>query len=143
MKIGNLTVGDGLNDDENDERGGGDNGSDLESGEASNKNSGPWKKPEAAPQPETPPTEPEPVQPQSVQPQPAVKAVYKAPQMRNAPPPSERPMGRLRNKNIAPDISSEEYFPTLNSKQPASNDSSGAWGRKLVIFNYYFLNLLF
>lgn len=122
-------MGDGLEDDMNDERGAGDNGSDQEAGEASNKNSGPWKKPEV-PQQEIVSSEPEPVQAQPAQTQPPARAVYKAPQMRNAPAPSERPMGRLRNKNIAPDINSEEYFPTLNSKQPAGNDSSGAWGRK-------------
>ncbi|KAL7286170.1 hypothetical protein TKK_0019539 [Trichogramma kaykai] len=116
LKIGNLTVTEGPDDDGDNEKGTGNNSSDAESGEPGFKHSGPWKKTDA---------------PQEVV-QPAAKTVgsYKPPAIRNSQQTIDRPVIRPgRGRNVAPDINSEEYFPTLNSKQPTANDS-GAWGRK-------------
>lgn len=51
---------------------------------------------------------------------------YKPPGLRNQPPMST---GRSRMKNVAPDIRSEEYFPTLSAKQPSA-EPVNTWGRK-------------
>ncbi|XP_015609382.1 protein CDV3 homolog [Cephus cinctus] len=121
LKIGNLTVDETADAESDDERGTGENSSDGESGEAGSKHSGPWKKPDA------PPSQPEvevvvPVQP------PTGGSSYKPPHLRNAPTVSASP--RQRAKNIAPDINSEEYFPTLSSKQQQSSEPTGPWGRR-------------
>lgn len=88
-----------------------DNSSDGESGDGGGKQLGPWKKTEVPQQPV------EVVEPTPPPPPPAVTSgsSYKPPHLRNIQPVAASP--RLRGKNIAPDIHSEEYFPTLNSKQ--------------------------
>lgn len=93
-------------------------------GEPGTKHSGPWKKPELPPQTEVEPVE---VQPK---PQQVTSSSYKAPHLRNQSTAAASP--RQRAKNIAPDINSEEYFPTLSSKQQQSNEPSGPWGRRYV-----------
>ena len=124
----------GVHNDDVDTKGTGENSSDGESGEGGSKHSGPWKKAEGSPQESEPePAQPPPPPPQQTQPPPSTGGnAYRPPQQRNPQAQMERPMGRLRNKNIAPDINSEEYFPTLNAKQPVVNDT-GVWGRRLVI----------
>ncbi|XP_076241187.1 protein CDV3 homolog [Calliopsis andreniformis] len=123
LKIGNLTLNESLDVESDDEKGTGDNSSDGESGEGGTKHSGPWKKPELPPQPEVvePPPPPPPVTT-------SAGSSYKPPHLRNMPPVAASP--RQRGKNIAPDIHSEEYFPTLNSKQQPGVESSGPWGRR-------------
>jgi hypothetical protein len=116
-----------------DDNGTGEKNSDGECSDFLHKgSSGPWKKADSsAVEPEAPPPEV-----QQPQPPPAATALasknYKAPAFRNPQLNAERSMtsGRLRSKNIAPDINSERYFPTLNSKQPVSNKSGGAWSKK-------------
>ena len=103
-----------------DGRGTGENSSDGELGEPGTKHSGPWKKPEA-----------EPAQKEDQKPQQTTASNYKPPAMRNQSNVSATP--RQRAKNIAPDINSEEYFPTLSSKQQQqqqSNEPTGPWGRR-------------
>ncbi|XP_011496424.1 PREDICTED: protein CDV3 homolog isoform X2 [Ceratosolen solmsi marchali] len=136
LKIGNLTMNEVVDTDVEDDKVMGEKNSDGEYTEHFNKNSGgPWKKADAqVAEPEAP--QPEVEQPQAV---PEVAAAapkksYKPPALRNPQFNVERSMssGRPRGKNIAPDINSEEYFPTLNSKQSVSNDTGGAWGRNIV-----------
>ncbi|XP_015428626.1 PREDICTED: protein CDV3 homolog isoform X2 [Dufourea novaeangliae] len=122
LKIGNLTVNETLDAESDDEKGTGDNSSDGESGEGGGKHSGPWKKPEHPPQP---------VVTEAAPPPPPVTSgsSYKPPHLRNVQPVASSP--RLGpGRNIAPDIHSEEYFPTLNSKQQQSNEPTGPWGRR-------------
>ncbi|KAK2584817.1 hypothetical protein KPH14_007130 [Odynerus spinipes] len=122
LKIGNLSVKETIDVESDDERGTGDNSSDGEIGEGGTK-SGPWKKPEQ-------PHQPEPVEVVAPPPPPApvtTGSSYKPPHLRNPQPMSASP--RPRAKNVAPDIHSEEYFPTLSSK-PQTNDSSGPWARR-------------
>lgn len=124
MKIGNLTVNESVDAESEDEKHTVDNSSDGESGEGGGKHSGPWKKPELPPQvpevvEEAPPPPPPPV---------TTGSSYKPPHLRNIQPMAASP--RQRAKNIAPDIHSEEYFPTLNSKQQQSNEPPGPWGRR-------------
>ncbi|XP_012261869.1 protein CDV3 homolog [Athalia rosae] len=124
LKIGNLTVNEAQEVETDDERGEGETNSDGESGEPGTRHSGPWKRPEQPlPQPEP---EPVPVAPQ----QPATGgSSYKAPHLRNAQTASASP--RQKMKNTAPDISSEEYFPTLSAaQQQNSNEPTGPWGRR-------------
>ncbi|XP_058798353.1 protein CDV3 homolog [Phymastichus coffea] len=134
LKIGNLTVSAMDDNDVDDDRGTGDNSSDGESGEPGGKHLGPWKmsQSQSQGQPEPESTQPTP-QPQPVQQPPpsSTGGTYKIPHLRHGAPPPERvgPGPRMRSKNIAPDINSEEYFPTLNAKPP-TNDAVGAWGRK-------------
>ncbi|KAL6261802.1 protein CDV3 homolog [Pogonomyrmex barbatus] len=122
LKIGVLTVNDSIDAESDDERGTFEISSDGESGEGGTKYTGPWKKPDLPPEaPEVVPTPPAP---------PAAAAStgssYKAPHLRNQPTfASPRPRGR----NVAPDINSEEYFPTLNAK-PQQNNGSSPWGRR-------------
>lgn len=127
LKIGVLTINDSLEAESDDERGTGENSSDGESGEGGTKNSGPWKKPDLPPEKEVPE-----VPAPSAPPAPTGNTSYKAPHLRNQPTFSSP---RPRGKNIAPDISSEEYFPTLSSKTPqpnntSSSSSSSQWGRR-------------
>ncbi|XP_015124063.1 protein CDV3, partial [Diachasma alloeum] len=126
LKIGNLTVSDNHDHDSNDERGTGENSSDGECGETSSKMAGPWNKADTPPQP---------VDSVEVTPAPAAPAAnaaglgkYKSPHLRHqtTSSPSTR---SSRMKNIAPDIRSEEYFPTLSAKPPAAPET-GAWGRR-------------
>ncbi|XP_008543087.1 protein CDV3 homolog [Microplitis demolitor] len=128
LKLGNLQVSDKLSNGSDDERGVGDNSSDGESGEASSKQSGPWKKTDAAPVKEVVESTPAPaVQPASNN---VVGMVYRSPHLRNQSTTAPQ-SNRSRMKNVAPDIRSEEYFPTLNAKQPQSGvDSTGVWGRR-------------
>lgn len=115
-------MNDSLDVESDDERGTGENSSDGESGEGGTKHTGPWKKPDKPPEaPEVP--EPAPV------PVPAVStgSSYKAPHLRNQ---TTFASPRPRGKNIAPDINSEEYFPTLNSKPQQQNNGNGPWGRR-------------
>lgn len=137
LKIGNLTMQEVIDNDADDEKGTGEKSSDGEYNDPSNKHSGgPWKKADVpVTEPESPQTEVQ--KPQATAPTTAASGnkSYKAPALRNPQLNSERSVassGRYRGKNIAPDINSEEYFPTLNSKQPVSNDSGGAWGRNIV-----------
>ncbi|KAG8042406.1 hypothetical protein G9C98_005040 [Cotesia typhae] len=107
LKLGNLQVNDKLSNGSDDERGGGENSSDGESGEAGSKQSGPWKKTDV------------PVVEEATAAPPATTTeknsttemkVYKSPHFRNQ---SSAPQShRSRMKNVAPDIHSEEYFPT-------------------------------
>ncbi|XP_015519083.1 protein CDV3 homolog [Neodiprion pinetum] len=122
LKIGNLTVNEAQEAETDDERGEGENNSDGESGEAGPRHSGPWKRPEQ------PPPQPEP-EPAPVVPQPAVGgSSYKAPHLRNAQSMSASPRQRMRN--TAPDIHSEEYFPTLSAAQQQNSEPTGPWGRR-------------
>ena len=117
-------MSEGLDDEGDNERGVGENSSDGESGEAGGKHSGPWKMTEAPQQ-----NEPEP-KPQSQPQQPSSKSnvyVPRAAQRAQQQELSARHMSR--HKNIAPDINNEQYFPTLNSNKPSSNDT-GVWGKK-------------
>lgn len=124
MKIGNLTINESVDVESDDEKGTMDNSSDGESGEGGPKHLGPWKKPELLPQPEV--TE---VVAAAPPPPPVTSgSSYKPPHLRNVQPVAASP--RQRAKNIAPDIHSEEYFPTLNSKQQQSNEPTGPWGRR-------------
>ncbi|XP_076632132.1 protein CDV3 homolog [Colletes latitarsis] len=124
LKIGNLTLNESLDAESEDEKGTGDNSSDGESGEAGGKHSGPWKKPEL------PPPQPQEVVAEVVAPPPPVTSgsSYKPPHLRGNPTVVANP--RQRGKNIAPDIHSEEYFPTLNSKQQQIIEPIGPWGRR-------------
>lgn len=122
LKIGNLTLNESIDAESDDEKGTGDNSSDGESGEGGLKHSGPWKKPELPPQPEVTEIAPPPPPPVTS------GSSYKPPHLRNIQTVAASP--RQRAKNVAPDIHSEEYFPTLNSKQQQSNEPSGPWGRR-------------
>ncbi|XP_031840057.1 protein CDV3 homolog [Nomia melanderi] len=115
LKIGNLTLNESVDAESDDEKGTGDNSSDGESGEGGGKQLGPWKKPELPPQP-VEVVEPTPPPPPAV----TSGSSYKPPHLRNIQPVAASP--RPRGKNIAPDIHSEEYFPTLNSKQQQKRD---------------------
>ncbi|XP_012270160.1 protein CDV3 homolog [Orussus abietinus] len=129
LKIGNLTVNETADAETDDERGMGDNCSDGEAGEAGSKNSGPWKKPELPPPQQQVEVEVEKPPPQQ-QPAATGGSSYKAPCFRNSQM-SATP--RQRGKNIAPDINSEEYFPTLSAKQQQQQqaaESVGPWGRR-------------
>lgn len=119
LKIGNLTVNEAADAESDDDRDVGENSSDGESGEAGSKHSGPWKKTEA-PQPQPEPAPSQPVV--------TVGSSYKPPHLRNASAVSSSPW--QRSKNIAPDIHSEEYFPTLSAKQQQSSEPTGPWGRR-------------
>ncbi|XP_034951423.1 protein CDV3 homolog [Chelonus insularis] len=135
LKLGNLPSNIYSDEDSDDERGTGENSSDGESGEARPKQTGPWKKPEM---PEVEPA-------QSVPTNPGVVTgngggggggggggvggmVYKSPHLRNQPAVQQNPRSRM--KNVAPDIRSEEYFPTLNAKQPQNSEPTNIWGRR-------------
>ncbi|XP_053989770.1 protein CDV3 homolog [Hylaeus volcanicus] len=127
LKIGNLTLNESLDAESDDEKDTGDNSSDGECGEGGTKHAGPWKKPDvpaAAPQ--------EVVAEEAAPPPPPVTSSgnsYKAPRFRIVQTvASSSP--RQRGKNIAPDIHSEEYFPTLNSKQQQGAEPTGPWGRR-------------
>lgn len=122
LKIGNLQVTESTDAESDDGRGTGENSSDGESGEPGTKHSGPWKKPELPPQ-----TEVEPEVQQKPEKQ-VTSSSYKAPHLRNQSSSVASP--RQRAKNIAPDIKSEEYFPSLSSKQQQSNEPSGPWNRR-------------
>ncbi|XP_018044663.1 PREDICTED: protein CDV3 homolog [Atta colombica] len=134
LKIGHLTINDSVDAESDDERGTFEICSDGESGEGGTKYMGPWKKPDLPPEtPEVVPTPPAP--PVAAAAAAAAAAAtatstgssYKAPHLRNQPTfASPRPRGR----NVAPDINSEEYFPTLNSKPQQQNNGSGPWGRR-------------
>ncbi|KAK0163388.1 hypothetical protein PV327_007073 [Microctonus hyperodae] len=128
LKLGNLQTNDNFDGETDDDRGTGDNGSDGESGEVTSKQSGPWKKADLPNQPETEvSTTPAPPPPSSSSN--VVGGVYKAPHVRNQSGATQ--ITRPRMKNVAPDIRSEEYFPTLNAKQPqAAEVSAGPWGRR-------------
>lgn len=123
LKIGNLSVKETIEVESEDELGTGDS-SDGEGKEVGTK-SGPWKKPEQPQQQQ----QPEPVEVVAPPPPPAVTtgSSYVPPHLRNPQPMSASP--RPRAKNIAPDIHSEEYFPTLSSK-PQSNEAVAPWGRR-------------
>lgn len=123
LKIGHLTVNDSIDAESDDERGTGENSSDGESGEGGTKHTGPWKKPDLPPETPEVTVAPAPAPPVTTS---TGGSSYKAPHLRNQPTfTSPRPRGR----NIAPDIHSEEYFPTLNSK-PQQSNGSNPWGRK-------------
>ncbi|XP_043288569.1 protein CDV3 homolog [Venturia canescens] len=116
LKIGNLAVTDNTDGESEEERGTGENSSDGEATEAGGKQSGPWKKQELPEQKETVGEAP-----------PAGGGSYKAPHLRNVSS-SVSTSSRSRMRKVAPDINSEEYFPTLSGKQPQSGES-GPWGR--------------
>ncbi|XP_077257400.1 protein CDV3 homolog isoform X2 [Temnothorax americanus] len=129
LKIGHLTVNDSVDAESDGEGGAFEIGSDGEIVEGGAKHTGPWKKREAVPE------APAAVAAEVVEPTPpappaaasSTGSSYKAPHLRNQPTfASPRPRGR----NIAPDINSEEYFPTLNSKPPQPNNGSGPWGTR-------------
>lgn len=131
LKIGHLTVNDSVDVESDDERGTFEISSDGETGEGGTKYTGPWKKPDLPPA--EAPAEMVPIPPAP----PAAAATaaaasstgssYKAPHLRNQPTfASPRPRGR----NVAPDINSEEYFPTLSSKPQQQNNGSAPWGNR-------------
>ncbi|CAL1679901.1 unnamed protein product [Lasius platythorax] len=124
LKIGHLTVNDSIDAESDDERGAGENSSDGESGEGGTKHSGPWKKPDlsTASSTEVPEVTVAPPAPPVV----STGSSYKAPHLRNQ---STFTSPRPRGRNVAPDIHSEEYFPTLNAK-PQQSNGSNPWGRK-------------
>ncbi|KYN04098.1 PREDICTED: protein CDV3 homolog [Cyphomyrmex costatus] len=134
LKIGHLTVNDSVDAESDDERGTFEVSSDGECGEGGTKYTGPWKKPDLPPEtPEVVPTPPAPPVAAAAATTTAAAATastgnsYKAPHLRNQPTfASPRPRGR----NVAPDINSEEYFPTLNSKPQPQNNGSGPWGSR-------------
>lgn len=126
LKIGHLTVNDSIDAESDDERGTGENSSDGESGEGGTKHTGPWKKPDLPPAPEVPEVTAPPAPPPTTT---TGGSSYKAPHLRNVINyinSSTRPRGR----NVAPDIHSEEYFPTLNSKPQQQNNGSSPWGSR-------------
>ncbi|XP_011877198.1 PREDICTED: protein CDV3 homolog [Vollenhovia emeryi] len=147
LKIGHLTVNDTVHAQSDDERGNFEVNSDGEPCEGG-KNTGPWNKsadvpkeaPDAVPtQPAAPPAATAAATATATAATAAATTTtaaaaaastgssYKAPHLRNQPTfASPRPRGR----NIAPDISSEEYFPTLNSKPQPQNNGSGPWGAR-------------
>ncbi|XP_011701650.1 PREDICTED: protein CDV3 homolog [Wasmannia auropunctata] len=140
LKIGHLTINDSVDAELNDERGTFEVNSDGETVEVGTKYTGPWKKPDLSSEgPEVAPTPPA-APPATAAATAATATVaaaaaaaastgssYKAPHLRNQPTfASPRPRGR----NVAPDINSEEYFPTLNSKPPQQNNGSAPWGRR-------------
>lgn len=122
-------MNDSVDAESDDERGTGENSSDGESGEGGTKHTGPWKKPDLPPEtPEvTAPPAPPPVTTTTTG-----GSSYKAPHLRNVTTfvnnSSSSP--RSRGRNVAPDIHSEEYFPTLNSKPQQQNNGSGPWGSR-------------
>ncbi|KAF7418939.1 hypothetical protein HZH68_001592 [Vespula germanica] len=124
LKIGNLSVKETIDVESDDERGTGDNSSDGEIGEGTAK-IGPWKKPEAPQQAEV---VEEVTATAAAAPAAQTTSTYSyvAPHLRN---PVAMSAPRPRAKNVAPDIHSEEYFPTLSSR-PQSNESTGPWGRR-------------
>lgn len=123
-------MNDSVDVESDDERGTGENSSDGETGESGTKHTGPWKKPDLPTQPETVEVAPSPPPPPPVS---TGNSSYKAPHLRNQ---NMYASPRPRARNVAPDIHSEEYFPTLNSKQQQqqqqqqNNDSSAPWGRR-------------
>ncbi|XP_014487463.1 PREDICTED: protein CDV3 homolog [Dinoponera quadriceps] len=142
LKIGHLTVNDSIDAESDDERGTGENNSDGESGERGTKHTGPWKKPDL------PPEVPEVATPPAPPPAAATAAAtaattttttttgssYIAPHLRNIiafinSNPNYNISGP-RGRNTAPDIHSEEYFPTLNAKPQPQNNGSGPWGSR-------------
>ncbi|XP_046814075.1 protein CDV3 homolog [Vespa crabro] len=124
LKIGNLSVKETIDVESDDERGTGDNSSDGEIGENTVK-IGPWKKPEVLQQSE--------VVEEVTSAAAATPAVQTTSTYSYVPPHLRNPVvmsaPRPRAKNVAPDIHSEEYFPTLSSR-PQSNESTGPWGRR-------------
>lgn len=124
LKIGHLTVNDSLDAESDDERGTGENSSDGETGEGGTKHTGPWKKPDL------PPEAPEVTAPPAPPPVATTGNSYKPPQLRNVVTFTNSNSPRSRGRNVAPDIHSEEYFPTLNSKPQQQNNGSGPWGRR-------------
>lgn len=127
LKIGNLTVNENSFTESDEDRETGDNSSDNETGDGVSKHSGPWKKPELPELPAEPEEKTE--KPEKTEPEkPAGGGAYRAPALRREKVAMAPTHGR-RNKNVAPDISSEEYFPTLNSKPPTT-DVAGVWGKK-------------
>ncbi|KAI4504745.1 hypothetical protein M0802_000295 [Mischocyttarus mexicanus] len=129
LKIGNLSVKETVDVESDDERGTGDNSSDGEAGDNTAK-SGPWKKPEA---PQQQQEIIEVVAATTTAAAPAVSttsgSAYVAPHFRN-PAPMTSSVPRSRGKNAAPDIHSEEYFPTLSSKPQSNESTGGPWGRR-------------
>ena len=115
LKIGNLTVNEHAETETDEDRGTGENSSDGETREPRTKQSGPWKKPDQ-------PQQPEPVEqaPQAPAPAAAGGGSYKPPHFRNVTMGSSNP--RTRFRNVAPDINSEEYFPTLSSSGPPGGE---------------------
>ncbi|XP_032691444.1 protein CDV3 homolog [Odontomachus brunneus] len=124
LKIGHLTVNDSLDAESDDERGTGENSSDGETGEGGTKHTGPWKKPDL------PPETPEVTAPPAPPPSTTTGSSYKPPQLRNLITFINSGAPRSRGRNVAPDIHSEEYFPTLNSKPQQQNNGSSPWGRR-------------
>lgn len=132
LKIGTLTINEQSDAESDDDRGTGENSSDGELGEGGSKHSGPWKKTDAPEQPEVQQQQTE-QEPKKQQAPGSGSGVYKIPAARNAPTTYNSP--RLRKSNVAPDINSEEYFPTLNSKQP-NNDGALVWGKRQIDFDF-------
>lgn len=128
LKIGHLTVNDSIDAESDDERGTGENSSDGESGEGGTKHSGPWKKPDKPPEAQEVAAPPAPPPTTTA----TTGSSYKAPHLRNVIAYTNSGSApRSRGRNIAPDIHSEEYFPTLNAKPPQQqNNGSGPWGRR-------------
>ncbi|KAK9504367.1 hypothetical protein O3M35_010715 [Rhynocoris fuscipes] len=128
LKIQNLTLADY---DSADEGCSGDDEVGLEENEAGEmvprkKQTGPWR---TVPSVEEKPEEEQPVQPP---PQPTSQS-YVPPALRNQT--KNTPFNSRLRRKVAPDVRSEELFPTLsaaNTQEPASSSSSSSssWGKK-------------
>lgn len=121
LKIGNLTVEESPDIESDDEPAPRENNSDGETGEGNIKRSGPWNKAEL------PVPEPEVVVPANATNVNTVVGRYVPPGLRGDH--STPSALRHRSKNLAPDIHSEEYFPTLSAMQPP-NDTNAPGGRR-------------
>lgn len=133
LKIQNLTLAEYDSGEEGNSGGEGEDEGGLEENEAGElvpkkKNTGPWRVvPTAAPE-ESSSVEPEPpVQPPPAQPVPGVVAgSYVPPALRNAQKTPLFSNSRLTRRKVAPDVKSEELFPTLSAaatqeQQPTAN----------------------
>ncbi|KAG8236473.1 hypothetical protein J437_LFUL016973 [Ladona fulva] len=94
---------------------------------------GPWKMPQAEkaeePVEDNKEVEKEGKDQKGTQPAEGTASAYRAPHLRNAQPTLSAIRMRAKSK-IAPDINSEEYFPTLSAATSA--EPTGAWGKRRV-----------
>lgn len=125
LKIGNLQIeGEGMSGEGEEEE-----EQEMEENEAGEMvpkrkvQSGPWKMVNQ-------PTAPETSEPQVVEKRPEAptgSSSYVPPHLRNQPKEPSHASPRSKNK-AAPDINSEEYFPSLSAAK--SIEPTGAWGRR-------------
>jgi hypothetical protein len=117
LKIGTLTI----NEDENKDapEGSTEGGQNENDGSSENtggerKTSGPWKKVEGS---EAPIVAPKPIQVQEIVSAPK-QSVYVSPAYRSQMAAASSAAARPKKKGTAPDLKSEEYFPTLGTEKP-------------------------